>query len=78
MSPMPAQTISRSLKVAETMAGGSLGGEQKSPPNKPLKLPSAGFSCAGDPSRGAVQDHDLTARARALAQRPAGHDHAQR
>lgn len=51
---------------------------QKSPPNKPLKLPSAGFSCAGDPSRGAVQDHDLTARARALAQRPAGHDHAQR
>ena len=60
------------------MPGGSLGGEQKSPPNKPLKLPSAGFSCAGDPSRGAVQDHDLTARARALAQRPAGHDHAQR
>ncbi len=45
---------------------------------QPLKLPSAGFSCAGDPSRGAVQDHDLTARARALAQRPAGHDHAQR
>ena len=28
--------------------------------------------------RGAVGDHDVTARARALAQRPAGHDHAQR
>ena len=28
--------------------------------------------------RGAVRDDDVTARARALAQRPAGHDHAQR
>ena len=27
---------------------------------------------------GAVRDHDSTARASALAQRPAGHDHAQR
>ena len=27
---------------------------------------------------GAVRDHDVTARASALAQRPAGHDHAQR
>ena len=26
----------------------------------------------------AVRDHDITARASALAQRPAGHDHAQR
>lgn len=29
-------------------------------------------------SQGAVQDHDVTGRARALAQRPAGHDHTQR
>jgi len=28
--------------------------------------------------RGAVRDDDVTARASALAQRPAGHDHAQR
>ena len=28
--------------------------------------------------RGTVRGHDVTARARALAQRPAGHDHAQR
>ena len=28
--------------------------------------------------RGAVRDHDVSARARALAQRHAGHDHAQR
>jgi nitrile hydratase accessory protein len=29
-------------------------------------------------SGGAVRDHDVTARARALAQRPAGHDHTRR
>ena len=29
-------------------------------------------------ARGAIADHDVTDRARALAQRPAGHDRAQR
>ena len=28
--------------------------------------------------RGAVRDHDVSARATGLAQRPAGHDHTQR